>query len=281
MNHLETAYLTHDGIKLYLQAWMPEQPKAGLLLVHGLGEHSGRYSKLVQTLTEIGVAVFTFDGRGHGKSTAEHKGPTAFVDSVEDYLKDIHALFGKVEKYLPGLQIFIFGHSMGGALVAGYVLQYQPKVAGVILSSPAIREAEGTSKVLIAVSGLINRLFPKLKVLQLDISGISRIPEEVEKYRADPLVYQKNIPARTGYELYHLMQFVQRQAENFSDPVLIVHGDADRLTNPRGSALLYEKAKSADKTIRIIAGGYHELLNDLDRKEVLAMMVDWVKLRIR
>lgn len=279
MNHFETAYTTHDGIKLYLQAWMPEQPKAGLLLVHGLGEHSGRYAELVKELTEIGVAVFTFDGRGHGKSATE--GLTAFIDSAEDYLKDIHALFGKVEKYLPGLRVFIFGHSMGGGLVAGYVLKYQPKVAGVILSSPAIKEAEGTSKLLISVSGLANRFFPKSKVLKLDIEGVSRIKSEVEKYKSDPLVYQKYVPARTGYELYHLMQYIQRNAGDFSDPLLLVHGDADRLTNPKGSELLYDKAKSKDKNLRIIQGGYHELLNDLDREEVLKLMVDWVKLRIR
>ena len=278
MNHFETSYSTHDGIKLYLQAWMPENPKASLLLVHGLGEHSGRYEEFVKAMTSIGVAVFTFDGRGHGKSSSE--GLTAYIDTAEDYLKDIHALFGKVEKYLPGIRVFIFGHSMGGGLVAGYVLKYKPKVAGVILSSPAIQEAEGTSKVLIAASGLANRFFPRSKVLKLDIEGVSRVKSEVEKYKSDPLVYQKNVPARTGYELLHLMKFIQQNAGDFSDPVLLVHGDADRLTNPKGSELLYEKAKSSDKTLRIISGGYHELLNDLDRKEVLELMVDWVKKRL-
>lgn len=278
MKHLESSYKTHDGLNLYLQAWLPDAPKASLLLVHGLGEHSGRYSQLVNKLTEIGIAVFSFDGRGHGKSASN--GLTAFIDTAEDYLKDIHALVEKVQNYISGIPVFIFGHSMGGGLVAGYVLKYKPKVAGVILSSPAIKEAEGTSSVLIALSGLVNRLFPKLKVLQLDISGISRIPEEVEKYKSDPLVYQKNVPARTGFELYHLMQFIQRNAEQFSSPVLLIHGDADRLTNPKGSNLLFEKASSADKTIRIIPGGYHELLNDLNREEVRELILNWIKSRI-
>ena len=278
MKHLESSYKTHDGLNLYLQAWLPDAPKASLLLVHGLGEHSGRYSQLVEKLIEIGIAVFSFDGRGHGKSASN--GLTAFIDTAEDYLKDIHALVEKVQNYISGIPVFIFGHSMGGGLVAGYVLKYKPKVTGVILSSPAIKEAEGTSSVLIALSGLVNRLFPKLKVLQLDISGISRIPEEVEKYKSDTLVYQKSVPARTGFELYHLMQFIQRNAEQFSSPVLLIHGDADRLTNPKGSNLLYEKASSADKTIRIIPGGYHELLNDLNREEVRELILNWIKSRI-
>lgn len=278
MKHLETSYTTHDGMKLYLQAWMPEKPKAGMLLVHGLGEHSGRYGHIVEKLNKLGVAVFTFDGRGHGKS-AEGK-PTAYFDSYEDYLKDIDALYGKVKSYLPGLPSFLYGHSMGGGLIAAYVLKYKPEAAGVILSSPAIKEAEGTSYLLITISGLINRLLPRSKVLKLDVAGISRIPEEVEKYKTDPLVYQENIPTRTGFELYQMMQFIQGQAENFELPVLLIHGDADRLTNPKGSELLAIKAKSTDKTFKIFPGGFHELINDSDRKEVMQLICDWVEERI-
>lgn len=278
MNHLETSYTTHDGQKLYLQAWMPENPKAGLLLVHGLGEHSGRYGHLVEKWNKLGVAVFTFDGRGHGKSAGAK--PTAYFDSYEDYLKDIDVLFGKVKAYIPGKPAFLYGHSMGGGLVAAYVLKNQPDAKGVILSSPAIKEAEGTSAILIAVSGLINRFLPKLKVLKLDITGVSRIPEEVQKYKNDPLNYQENIPARTGYELYQMMQFIQGNAEKFTLPFLLIHGNADRLTNPKGSELLAAKAKSSDKTFRVFPGGYHELINDSDREEVMQVLVDWVGERI-
>lgn len=278
MKHFETSYTTHDGLKLYLQAWLPEIPKASLLLVHGLGEHSGRYGAIVAKLNDLGVAVFTFDGRGHGKSV-EGK-PTAYFDSFQDYLQDIDALFGKAKNYLPGLPAFLYGHSMGGGLVAAYVLKYKPKAAGVILSSPAIKEAEGTSYLLIAISGLINKLLPKYKVLKLDVAGVSRIPEEVEKYKTDSLVYQENIPARTGYELYQMMQFIQGKAESFDLPLLLIHGDADRLTNPKGSELLATKAKSADKTFRLFPGGYHELINDSDREEVMQLIVDWVGERI-
>lgn len=278
MKHFETSYTTHDGLKLYLQAWLPENPKASLLLVHGLGEHCGRYASIVSKLNGFGVAVFTFDGRGHGKSASGK--PNAYFDSYEDYLKDIDVLFGKAKNYLPGLPAFLYGHSMGGGLVAAYVLKYKPAAAGVILSSPAIKEAEGTSPILIAVSGLINRWFPKLKVLKLDIAGVSRIPEEVEKYKNDPLIYQGNIPARTGFELYQMMQFIQSKAGNFELPFLLIHGDADRLTNPKGSELFFEKAKSSDKTFRIFHGGYHELINDSDREKVIQLIADWVGKRI-
>jgi alpha-beta hydrolase superfamily lysophospholipase len=278
MKHLETAYKTHDGKELYLQAWMADAPKAAMLLVHGLGEHSSRYLHLVEKLNEAGVSVFTFDGRGHGKSAKDK--PDAFFESADVYLKDIDALFGKVKSYSPGLPAFIYGHSMGGGLVAGYVLKYKPEAAGVVLSSPAIKEAEGTSKILIALSSMISKYFPKLKALKLDANKVSRIPEEVQKYLQDPLVYTEAIPARTGYELLQLMNYIQGNASEFNLPVLLIHGSDDGLTNPKGSELLFEKAKSADKTLKIFPGGYHELINDLDRDEVMNLIVNWIEIRL-
>ncbi|WP_075352034.1 alpha/beta hydrolase [Algoriphagus marinus] len=278
MKHLETSYQTHDGKKLYLQAWMTESPKASLLLVHGLGEHSSRYMHLVEKLVELGVSVFTFDGRGHGKS-ANGK-PDAFFESYQDYLKDIDALFGKVKSYVPGVPAFLYGHSMGGGLVAAYVLDFKPEAAGVILSSPAIKEAEGTSKILIAVGGIISKFFPRFKALKLDASKISRIPAEVEKYLSDPLIYTDPIPARTGNELLVMMQSIQENGREFELPMLLIHGSADGLTNPKGSEMLAEKARSKDKTIKIFPGGYHELINDSDREEVMDLIVDWIKDRI-
>ncbi len=279
MNHLETSYTTHDGIKLFLQAWMPDHPKASLLLVHGLGEHSGRYEGLVNMLGELDVAVFTFDGRGHGKS-AEGE-PDAFVESFEDYMKDIDALFDKVKTYVPNVPVFIFGHSMGGGLVAAHALKHKPDAAGVILSSAAIKEAEGTSSILIASAKWISKLFPRLKVLSLDANAISRIPDEVSKYLSDSLVYTKAIPSKTGYELLRMTRFIQDKASEFELPVLLIHGTDDKLTNPEGSKLLHAKAKSSDKTLHLFEGGFHELLNDLESDKALEIIRDWIKARIQ
>jgi alpha-beta hydrolase superfamily lysophospholipase len=278
MKHLETSYETHDGKKLFLQAWMTESPKASMLLVHGLGEHSSRYLHLVEKLNEMSISVFTFDGRGHGKS-AEGK-PDAYFESYEDYLKDIDALFGKVKSYVPGVPAFLYGHSMGGGLVAAYALDYKPEAAGVILSSPAIKEAEGTSKLLMTIARVMSKFFPRLKVLKLDTSKITRIPSEVEKYLNDPLVYLDPIPARTANELLGMMRYVQKRAVDFELPILLIHGSADGLTNPKGSEMLAEKAKSKDKTLKIFPGGYHELINDSDREEVLELICRWIKNRM-
>lgn len=278
MKHLESSYTTHDGLKLYLQAWFPGQPKAGLLLVHGLAEHSGRYLPLVERLVALGVAVFTFDGRGHGKS-AEGK-PDAYFDSADDYLKDIDTLFGKAKNYLPGLPVFLFGHSMGGGLVASYTIRFQPEAKGVILSSPAIMEDPGTPAFLKSIAGFLSSFFPRLKALKLDPAKTSRIPEMVMEYLSDPLNYSQSVPARTAHELLKQMHFIQENGQKIALPLLVLHGSGDKLTNPEGSKLLFRQASSKDKTLEIFEGGYHELIHDLESEKYLSVIADWVAKRL-
>ncbi|AFL84892.1 lysophospholipase [Belliella baltica DSM 15883] len=278
MKHFETAYTTHDNIELYLQAWMPEEPKAAVLLVHGLGEHSSRYLHFAERLVREGIAVFTFDGRGHGKSSLPK--PSAYFSNYEDYLKDIDALFGKVKSYYKGLPAFIFGHSMGGGLVSKYVIDYQPDAAGVILSAAALKPADNISKILIAISSLISKLAPKLKVLKLDSKLISHDLEEVRKYDEDPLVYSDAIPARTGYELLRMMREIGEKSNQFKAPVLILHGSDDQLTNPLGSDMLYKNARVEDKTLLKYPNLYHELLNEIEKESIMNDIVNWVKERI-
>ncbi|MGY6522726.1 MAG: alpha/beta hydrolase [Mongoliitalea sp.] len=278
MKHLETSYTTHDGLKLYLQAWMPDaDAKASLLLVHGLGEHSSRYVHVAEKLVEEGVSVFTFDGRGHGKSVSK---PTAYFANYKDYLKDIDAMYEKVKSYLPQKPSFIFGHSMGGGLVAAYALEHQPKTDGIILSAPALMPDANLSPMLIKVSGIVSVLAPKLKVLKLDASKISRDPKEVEKYKNDPLVYQHPVPARTGNELLKLMNNSLAAASQFQYPVLLMHGTADELTNPKGTEQFFRTIASMDKTFHRYEGLYHELVNEPEKEKIIQDIVDWLIGRI-
>lgn len=278
MNHFETKYITHDNLELYLQAWLPVQPKASVLVVHGLAEHSGRYAHFAKKLVAEDVAVFTFDGRGHGKSS--HPKPTAFFANYQDYLKDIDALYQKVKSYIPGIPVFLFGHSMGGGLTAAFALQYQPETHGIILSAPALQPSDDVSHLLIAISSLVGRLLPKLKVLKLDSTKISHDPEEVNKYNNDPLVYHDPIPARTGYELLKMMDAIEEQVKIFNYPLLLLHGTEDQLTNPKGSEFFFRNVSSADKTFHRYPNFYHELLNEYEKEVVMGDVLHWLKERI-
>ena len=278
MKHLESKYETHDGLSLYLQAWIPIHPKATLFLVHGLGEHSGRYSYLAERFTENDIAVFTFDGRGHGKSCKPK--PDAYFENHQDYLKDIDALYNKAAGYLPKLPIFIYGHSMGGALVASYVIQYKPQARGIILSAAALKPAVGTSEILITLSSLISKYAPKLKVLKLDPHLISHDKDVVDKYNIDPLIYHGAIPARTAYEVLKMMRNIEGKADTFTLPVLILHGSEDKLTNPEGSDEFFRAISTQDKTLIPYPGLYHELHNELEKEEVIKKIISWMEKRI-
>ena len=275
MPHHETYHTAQDGQKLYLQAWEPEADrKAAVFIVHGLGEHSGRYAHIAERFVEKGIAVYTFDGRGHGRSSQPKV--TAYIERVDQYLEDIDALFHKMKSHVKDTPCFILGHSMGGALVTHHAIFKIPPVAGIILSGAGILPGEDFSPLLIKVAGVLGKLTPKLKATKLDSSGISKDPEMVKAYDSDPLVYHGGIPARTGSELLGLSQELQDNIERFSLPVLIMHGTIDRFTNIEGSKLLYEKAISKDKTLKLYQGLYHEIMNEPEKEEVIGDIIQWI-----
>lgn len=280
MPHNESFYQTHDDQELYLQSWTPEkEPKAAVLIIHGLAEHSGRYAHLAEKLNESGYAAYTFDGRGHGKSSTPK--PTAYFANMDDYLKDVDGIFKKMKASVGNIPCFLFGHSMGGGIAVHYALQYRPTVKGILLSGAALAPGDDISPLLISASKVLSLLTPKLKVMQLDETKLSRDPEVIARHRADPLIYREKIPARTGAELLRTLNYIQPSMQDFDYPVLIMHGTADVLTNVAGSKLLYERAGSTDKTLKLYEGFYHEIINELGKEQVMSDMIEWLDARIR
>lgn len=279
MPHLETSHETPDGKKLYLQAWEPKSTrKAAVLLLHGLGEHSGRYAHLAAKMNESGIAVYTFDGRGHGKSSSPE--PTAYIENLEDYVKDADALFKKMKTYVGDVPCFLYGHSMGGGLTVYYTLAYQPEAKGVLLSGAVLLPGDDISPLLIKASSFLSLVAPKFRALKLNSAHLSHDPQVEINYKADPLIYSKGIPARTGGELLKMIKYIEPRMHEFSLPVLIMHGDQDRLTNIEGSRLLYEKASSGDKTLKIYEGFYHEIINEVEKEKVMEDMIAWIEQRL-
>lgn len=279
MPHHETFHDTHDGKKLYLQAWEPEGAKKGaILLVHGLAEHSGRYAHLAAYLNQQGFAVYSFDGRGHGKSALPK--PNAYFSSMDDYLRDVDALFKKMQGYVQDVPCFLMGFSMGGGILTQYALTYRPDAKGFILSAPALLPGDDISPFLIKISKVASSLVPRLKAVKLDGSHLSHDPNVMKEYDNDPLVYRGGIPARTGAEIINMMDDIQENVQHFDYPVLIMHGTKDYLTNVDGSKMLYEKAKTKDKTLNLYEGFYHELINEVEKEKVMADIVDWLNARL-
>lgn len=278
MNHKEGKFVGYKGLKLYYQYWLPDKkPKAVLLVAHGLAEHSGRYKNLVDYFVPKGYAVYALDHRGHGKS----EGTRSYVDNFNDYLIDLKTFFDMVRKDNKNARIFLFGHSLGGTIATAYAVEHQEDLAGLILSGSSLVPTTSVSPALLAMAGIVSALLPKMGVTVLDASFISRDKAVVDAYVNDPLVFRGKVPARTGAELARMWKQLPEQMPRIKLPVLIMHGFADQLSDPRGSKLLFERVGSKDKTLKLYDNCYHEICNEPEREQVFVDMEAWLTKHIR
>lgn len=261
------------GVELYHQSWRTEgEPRGVLVVVHGLKDHGSRYAELAEHLAKSGFVVHAMDLRGHGDSS----GDRVWVEKWDDYLSDVDTFVKHVQSKEGDKPTFVFGHSMGGAIVTTWALSRKPDVDGVILSGAALKPGPEVSSGLIAVTGFFSTVSPKLAVFELDDTKFSRDPKVVESMKTDPLVYVGNGPARTARELLGALELIGTQMEEFNYPVLLVHGAADVITPPEGSKELHAKAKSTDKTLKLYDGLYHDLLHEPERAKVIADIEAWL-----
>jgi len=273
MKHREGYFKGYKGLKLYYQCWLPDkEPKAVLLVAHGLAEHSGRYKNLVNYFVPKGYSVYALDHRGHGKS----EGTRSYVDNFNDYLFDLKTFFDMVRKENKNARIFLFGHSLGGTIATAYAVEHQEGLAGLILSGSSLVPSTSVSPALLAMAGVVSALLPKMGVTLLDASAISRDKAVVDAYVNDPLVFRGKVPARMGAELARMWKQLPEQMPRIKLPILIMHGFADRLANPAGSKLLYERVGSKDKTLKLYDKCYHEICNEPERKQVFIDMEAWL-----
>ncbi len=274
MEHKEGRFRGHKNLNLYYQGWLPsENPRAILLLVHGLADHSGRYSNLVSYFVPRGYAVLGLDHRGHGKS----EGLRGYVEKFSDYLDDLHLFLDIVREQHRDTRIFLVGHSVGGTIAAAYAVDHKDELAGLILSAPALKVGSSVSRLDMVLARLLSALLPKMGVSALDASVISRDKAVVDAYLKDPLVYHGKIRARLGSELISMMKKkLPPQMPQIKLPVLIMHATADRLSNPEGSRMLYELVNSKDKTLKWYEGLYHEIFNEPEHIQVMADMETWL-----
>jgi len=196
--HEEGTFPGAGGLQLFHQRWGPKEGpvRGALVVVHGLKDHSGRYAQFAAGLARQGFAVYAFDLRGHGRSDGER----VAVDVFDDYLRDLGAFVDRVRVLERGKPLFVFGHSMGGAIVALYAMTRQPYVQGVILSAPAIKV--DVSGVTVDATLLLAELLPDLPLLALSAEDCSRDAAVVQEQKGDPLVFQPAGPARTAAELF-------------------------------------------------------------------------------
>jgi len=273
MEHSEGNFKAVRNAKIYYQAWLPEgNVKSVLLIVHGLGEHCGRYMNVVNHFVPLGYAVYGLDHLGHGRSAGERE----VILRVADYTGPLTTYCEMVRGWQPGKPIFLLGHSMGGLIATYYLLDNQDKFRGAILSAPAIKISANISPATITLSRILSAIAPRAGVLALDAAGVSSDPEVVHKYINDPLVFHGKTPARLGAEMLRAMLRVAAELGKITLPFIAVQGGADRLVDPGAAQMLYDGASSLDKTLRVYAGYFHEVFNEPGRAVVLNDVEAWL-----
>jgi len=266
------------GIRLNCIKSKPEgAPKAVAVVLHGYGEHMGRYSHVVEALNQHDYVVFMLDHRGHGES----EGARACVEKFNYFVEDLHLLVQKAQTAYPGLPLLMVAHSMGGLIGTAYAIRYESYLDGLVLSGPALHVGDDVPTYLKIISKYFAKFLPNLPVLPKANGVLSRDPEVERQFRADPLCYNGRLKSRMGYEFMIAAQQTCDKMRQLSLPLLIMHGSADKLTNPSGSKQLYAEAQSADKTLKLWPDYFHELFNEVGKEEVFAFMLEWLNKRVK
>ncbi len=264
-------FVARDGTQLLARHWAPAGDTRGVLVImHGLTDFSARYAALASRLAAGGYSVYAFDLRGHGRSA----GPRVYPDAWTDYVDDRDRFLTTVEQREPGKPVFLFGHSMGGAIAARTAELHQPRLAGVILSAPAI--AIDAPPLLVAATRLIAAMNPRAPALKLPNKDFSSDPSAAAALDKDELISQPPGPARTAAGLVDGMRAIWADVDRLTMPLYALHGTADRLTTPSGSRALIERAPAQDKTLRIYVGFFHDLVHEPKRAEVEADIHAWL-----
>lgn len=266
-----------DGQELFFQMYRPSKPKGSLIIIHGLGEHSGRHQKFSKHMIKHGWAVYLFDQRGHGKTP----GIRGHAENFQVLVKDLSAVVKEVKALGNGRKCFLVGHSFGGQVIINFLAQHPHMVQGAIIFAPNIKLRLQIPWFKKMGGELLSLILPSLGVSNLlRAKDLSRDPKVVENFNQDPLVIRK-VSLRLASGMFKNQDEVLSLAPKIKTPCLILHGEEDKITCPEGSQEFFEKMKVRDREIKIYPHSYHELLNDIGKEKVYQDLEAWLEKRVK
>jgi alpha-beta hydrolase superfamily lysophospholipase len=273
METFEWKWKTNDGLEIYSRTWLPAGTVKGVVcLVHGVGDHIGRYEADADALTGAGYILAGFDLRGFGKS----EGIRGHTPSLEMYLEDIDLFLAEITHRYPNKPCFLYGHSMGGLLVLDFVSVRKPAISGVIATGPGLKTAIETQKIKVFLAKVLGNMFPTLSMDSgLDTHLISRDSTVVENAINDPLVHRK-VTASWGKSMLEAVSIALENASTFPSPLLLMHGTEDKIAFPDGSQKFANLAPKDIVTLKMWDGFKHELHTEPEKAEVFQVMIDWL-----
>jgi alpha-beta hydrolase superfamily lysophospholipase len=276
MEHHEGWYYGAGGARLYCRTWRPaDAARAVVIALHGLGDHSGLYPMLGESLVPRGITVRAPDLRGNGRSP----GQRGYVGSMEELREDLRCLVLRTRDEAPGAPVFLVGISLGGLLALDYALHQPDGVRGVVALAPPLGQL-GVPAPLLVLGRVLSRVWPRFSLQTgMDLTGLSRDPAVIERVLSDPLFHRRGT-ARLSTEVTATIARLQAAAPRFPLPLLVMHGTADRMVPSEGSRRFVARVGHPDKRLIEYAGAYHALVADLDQERVLADLGSWIAARL-
>lgn len=260
-----------DGIQLFVRENIPPQYRGIICIVHGFGEHGGRYTHVADFFNKQGYAVLAIDNRGHGKT----EGKRGHTPSFDSYLDDIDVFLTDTKQRLKDVPMFLYGHSMGGNLTLNYVIRRKPTILrGLVVTGPWIRLAFEPKPIMITMGKIMRSILPTFtQDSGLNADHVSRDKEVVEAYKDDPLVHSK-ITASAGMSMTDSAAFLNTYSGEMPIPTFILHGTDDKLIAQAASEEFAQRVKNVD--YKKWVGLYHEIHNDPEKLEVLNDVLVWL-----
>jgi len=268
---------TDDNYQIFTQKWIAvEEPKAVIIIVHGLGEHSSRYQHLAHYFNTQQYSVYSFDQRGHGKSS----GPRGDIPSYNIACNDVDSIIKSVREDYPLIPIFLYGHSLGGAIVLYYGLTRSSPINGIICTSPGLASGVPLPPLKMGLAKVLASIAPKTAINNgLDVENLSHDHKVIDDYKNDPLVHPM-ISARLGMELISKGPWMIENANQFKYPLLLLQGEMDHLVDPKMTLKFAKALGSAKVQFREFPGLFHEMHNELNNSEFLSTIIEWLEKRL-
>jgi alpha-beta hydrolase superfamily lysophospholipase len=265
------------GVRIVYDVWTPDSaPRGVVVLSHGYAEHARRYDHVAQRFGDAGLITYALDHRGHGRSG----GKRVWLKRLSDYTDDFAMLVSIAAADHPDLNRIVLGHSMGGGIVFAYAAEHVGNYTAIVLSGPAVAGQLEAPLALRVIGKVLGKFFPGAPAKKLPTDAISRDPEVVAKYDADPLVYHGWLPAGISRALLQVGENQPQLAAKLKAPLLIVHGEQDKLVGVEGSRMLAENAASSGVALKVYPGLYHEVFNEPEKDRVLDDVVAWIEVHL-
>ena len=277
MKRSDGSILGVGGLRLAYRTWEPPTSRATIVVVHGLGEHSGRYTEFAERMAGYGMSTFAMDLRGHGLSD----GRRGHVPSFDVFLQELDRFRREVEGLADfHVPMFLLGHSLGGLVALRYQEEYNTRFEGAIIISPWLATAMSVPRWKANAAQALSKLLPALPFnAGIRPEHVSRDPGIVEAYRADPLVHDRVTP-RFFSEVSAAMGLALQRSDRIQEPLLFMAAGDDRLVDTERSLRFARSLTAPDLTVKVYPGHYHELLNELDRASIHREIRDWIAARV-